>query len=1196
MNLPADGAPADGPFEPLDLSVLSAGDGHVWLSAHSQQGEVHGVPRAMPDFAGTLAGADVADWFGRSISQAERQRDAALTIGRALRDLVFGIGEIESLFDQTRGVAARRGAHLLVRLLVAPGDVAAWPWELLVDPQHNDRFLALTRDVHVVRTARARTYPARFTPITPPLHLLLVLSSPLRGSPGESEAVFDLYEEKRALLAELRPLVEKGLLHVDVEERPSIDRLRSRMARKRHGYHLVHYLGHAQPLGLKLEDPLGRGRLVRSDEFSALLQELPDLRLAVFAGCETARAPRTTVADKWPGQLSTTDYCVRDASPAVIGMQAVLPFGTERIFTRFFYQSLTAGRSIAESLRLARLAIADDDRVGAGLLDWAVPSLFVGGSAPGALIDPNARAVPVPATRRASLRLDARQSDLRFFARQTELREAIDVLSGQNHCRLLQVVGTPGVGKSRLLDRAFEELDDGVARLFVTAKRLTASGDPVNELCALVDEVVRQAGTRTTPRGKRSARDWWERLLEDTTEAKLAIGIDDADALHDAAAQPLVDALAMLTGRRGAVRLAMTATREHAGLVRDLNASSVRVIRLQPLAWPEVWQWVRRNLPVLTRYGDTALSPYFADLGAHLELWHELAEAITTHAAITADDLPDLVRRVAQRVATLPAANVTPPPVFSSRPTPPEGVAAFTRDIFAGAPVPMAPSAPAGPLAAAPAPSPSARESTQRVQPLRVAIAGPHTDGRAAEFSRAVTAIAAQLGVGGRVVRSDGPDGSLSLAQLLDVPSPFGPTGVTSESVMLQWVERVQARGANVVLLDIGSPAASDRWAAAVKAAHARGVLLIAAGSNDDRPVYPAWCEGVLAVGALGANGRRAPYALHDATHDKPELFAPETTDGSLLELVVRERGAVGSSFAALHAVAAAVMVWATDRSLSAADVHEVLVGTARTLEDGARALDPAGALESVRRQLLLDALEWGPLETGELLAETGLRSELALPLIDALVAKGTLRKVLDRGVEHFEHPDAVYLTYEKLRREAPANDARTAALQQLLARIRRLAQRGRFELEEVRSMWASDHPGRRIAALGAMTERRELRDFDIVLNGIGASRSAFEQFEALSIATKMVPTLSEAQRVQLRDVIAVQRSPAGWIKDEHDRAPLADGLLAWLESGEADAIVEGSDLLTITATMRAHLGTQVAAAVDAAADAASDEVVPVRA
>ena len=95
-----------------------------------------------------------------------------------------------------------------------------------------------------------------------------------------------------------------------------------------------------------------------------LLQQLPDLRLAVFAGCETARAPAGIDESTWPGQMSTADYCVRDACPMVIGMQAVLPFGTERLFTRVFYQAVTGGQTVAEAARLARLAIADDEHAG----------------------------------------------------------------------------------------------------------------------------------------------------------------------------------------------------------------------------------------------------------------------------------------------------------------------------------------------------------------------------------------------------------------------------------------------------------------------------------------------------------------------------------------------------------------------------------------------------------------------------------------------------------------------------------------------------------------------------------------------------------------------------------------------------------------------------------------------------------------
>lgn len=1139
--------PAGRGFEPLDLSVLGAGDRQLWVSAHSRQGEVHGVPRPIPQFPGLAGGADLQGWFGRSIRQAQRQGDEARVIGRLLRDLVFGVPEIASLLEQTRGVAAARGAQLLVRLLVAPSDIAAWPWELLVDPQHPDRFLAMARDAHLVRTPRARTYPARQTPVAPPLQVLLVLSSPLLSGSGDEEAVFDLYGEKRALLAELRPLVERGLLMVEVEERPSVERLRSRMARQRHGFHVVHYLGHAQPTGLQLEDAQGRGRLVRAGDFSRLLQELPDLRLAVFAGCETARAPTTTVADLWPGQLSTTDHCVRDASPAVVGMQAVLPFATEKIFTRFFYQSLTAGRTIAEAMRLARLAVAGDDQVGGGLLDWAVPCLVVGGGDPGALLEPSARTTPPPPRRRVSLRLDARQGDLSFFARQTELRESIDVMEGHNRVRLLQIVGGSGVGKSRLLERAVEELDDGVARLSLNAGRLLGADDPLEALCLLVDEVMRLAGRRTAARGRRDSGAWWERLLEDLAEVRLAIAVDDAEKLADDAALPVREALGALVQRRSETRLALATARELSSLGGDLPNACRRVIRLQPLAWPEVWAWVRRNLPVLTRYGNEALSPYFADLGAYLELWSDLADQVQAGRAVRAEDLSDLVKDVARRVSALPSNRSEPPPIFGA-PRQPRSPARPAGAGMGAAGAPEDGRTPQDTPAAAPV-SGSSRA------PLRVAIAGPHTDGRTVEFSRAITAVAAQLGVGGRVVTGDAPDGTSSLGQLVDLPSPFGSKGTATTADLLRWFGEALAARADVVLLDFGAPNPTPMWEDLTRSA-SEGRLVVAAGGISEGPVYPAWFPGILAVGALEADGSPAKYSSFDPEKGKPEIYAPKTTDDSALEGVPVRPGMEGPSFAALHVVMAAILVWASDRSQRSEDVRDRLLSSARPGPGGIRILDLPSALDDVRRQLLLDVLERGALETGELLAEAGMRSELALPLLDAMTGERTVRKVTEGSVERWENPRAVYQVYEELRRDVPSSDARTAALETLVERIRKLARRGRFDADEVQAMWNSDLEGQRIAALAAMEGRPELQDPDIVLDGIAGSRTAFEQFHALLLAREMLPRMDVGLRRRLQAAIVGARGQEGTIHEGTDRAILAAALLGALQDDRGSASV----------------------------------------
>jgi hypothetical protein len=48
-----------------------------------------------------------------------------------------------------------------------------------------------------------------------------VLSSPIISERGD-DFTFDLFEEKRNLLAELQPLEDAGLLNIDVEEHPTL--------------------------------------------------------------------------------------------------------------------------------------------------------------------------------------------------------------------------------------------------------------------------------------------------------------------------------------------------------------------------------------------------------------------------------------------------------------------------------------------------------------------------------------------------------------------------------------------------------------------------------------------------------------------------------------------------------------------------------------------------------------------------------------------------------------------------------------------------------------------------------------------------------------------------------------------------------------------------------------------------------------
>ena len=1107
-------------LEIFDVSVLGAGS-HVWLSVHSNQGSVFGVPRHLPAWPLPGDAASPVDWLTLAVRHARAEAgEQALAVGRTLTDLVFGVPEVMALLQQARGAAGSAGAQLLVRILAAPQAVSAWPWELLTDPQRPDRFLTTARDVHVVRAGRSRTYPVRQSPIEPPLNLLLVMSSPLPSGEVEQETPFDLYEEKRALLTELQPLVDKGLLHIEVEDRPTVERLRSRMGAQRRGFHLFHYLGHAQPAGLKLEQRNGRGRLVPSQRFATLLQQMPDLRLAVFAGCETARAPANPNPDEtWPGELSAADYCVRDACPMVIGMQAVLPFGTERLFTRFFYQALTGGQPVAEALRLARLAIADDEYAGGSLVNWAVPCLFVGGSLPGPIADPTARAEPPPQQRRVGLRLGVRQGDLRFISRLSELREAVDVLCsrGRGRARLLHVIGLPGTGKTAFLDRTLEELDADMIQLFMSTTRLVERADPVRELCLRVSEVVESSGRVPAPEADLASMDWWERLLETLADVPLALVLDDGDVLRteQRGAQDVLVALTKLTQRRSRTRLAVAANEEIPALTAHLTSDELRRIQLHALSWPEVWQWIRRNLPVLTRYSETQLAPFYYDL-PHLEQWEQLADVLAARSTLDLADMPGLVEQVAARVSTAGAVAPAAPPVFGGD----DGLQPHV-------------SPDVGPRRA-----------------LRVAVAGPFTVGRQAEFSRSVTQFAAEHRVSGRLVSSHPTDSSSTLAELLPIPSPLQGSGSATNEELVAWMEQAGAAGADVIVLDVGGFEEVPEMSRLLAQFQAEGRLVIAAGGNSGVPSYPAWDEAALAIGALDERGRTAPYSPYFAAVDKPELYAPKWMVGTPVESMLADPSMQGTSMSALYAAAGAIIVWASDRGLTGPDVRRVLMHNAApfTAADGstARRLDVDAALAATRRQLIVDTLQWDPLELGQLLAETGMRPEAALPLLDGLVRDGVVAKVVHDGRERFEDPNSLYLEYARLRQQ-PSSWERTALLQRLVDRAQELAQRGRYSAAKVQALWGSGHDGRRIVALGAIQGRPDLGTSAILAEGIAAARSPFEQYHALEAACRLAGRLGDDDRKLLLEAVATARE-AGRIKPSGDRDRLASILVELLE------------------------------------------------
>ncbi|TDC31567.1 type VII secretion-associated serine protease mycosin [Micromonospora sp. 15K316] len=121
----------------------------------------------------------------------------------------------------------------------------------------------------------------------------------------------------------------------------------------------------------------------------------------------------------------------------------------------------------------------------------------------------------------------------------------------------------------------------------------------------------------------------------------------------------------------------------------------------------------------------------------------------------------------------------------------------------------------------------------------------------------------------------------------------------------------------------------------AVGYALARDVVLVAAAGNlheagDPRP-YPAAYDGVLGVGAIGADGARAPFSQ---TGPYVDLVAP----GSDVLMAAPGRGhhrAEGTSYAAPFVAATAALLREYRPGLSAAQVAERIVASADPAPDG---------------------------------------------------------------------------------------------------------------------------------------------------------------------------------------------------------------------------------------------------------------------
>ncbi|MGC8876505.1 S8 family serine peptidase [Thermus sp.] len=196
-----------------------------------------------------------------------------------------------------------------------------------------------------------------------------------------------------------------------------------------------------------------------------------------------------------------------------------------------------------------------------------------------------------------------------------------------------------------------------------------------------------------------------------------------------------------------------------------------------------------------------------------------------------------------------------------------------------------------------------------------------------------------------------------SQAKLLPIRllTPEGRGRESDLLLALRWAAGIPVPGlppnpypARVVNLSLsGEGPCSPALQEALDEVRARGVLVVVAAGNygrDYRDYFPGNCRGVLAVGAVGPDGRLAPYSNRYAP-----LLAPGGSgdQGVLGPSFGGYRYLQGTSQAAPH-VSAALALLASLGEASPQALEGALLAGSRTTPEG-RLLDAQGALAALR-------------------------------------------------------------------------------------------------------------------------------------------------------------------------------------------------------------------------------------------------------
>ena len=342
------------------------------ITVRSQAGDAHteiAFPFTDAQLQGELQRLEHAILYARlgTRGRLTPHEEAVRDFGLRFFDFLLPLGEARSLYYECRQLAQFEGKGMRVKLLIHPPQLAAIPWEFLVDPRQRD-YLALDPYTPIVR------YPElaqRTTPllVTPPLRILGVIANPT------DLPRLDVERERQQVEAAIRPLVDQGRVKLTWLPGQSWRDLQQWMRPGYGPWHIFHFIGHGEfdqrrdEGRLFLADEQGKAQPISATQLNRLLAfQRGTLRLALLNACEGARGGKFDVLS------STAATLVLGGLPAVLAMQYAITDSAALEFARTFYGALADNLPVDAAVADARNAINLQDEYS---LEWGTPVLFM---------------------------------------------------------------------------------------------------------------------------------------------------------------------------------------------------------------------------------------------------------------------------------------------------------------------------------------------------------------------------------------------------------------------------------------------------------------------------------------------------------------------------------------------------------------------------------------------------------------------------------------------------------------------------------------------------------------------------------------------------------------------------------------------------------------------------------------------------